>query len=84
MMRTLIVALVLMSAHPARAVEPPPPGFAPAEQVRAVEAIDGATLRLADGRSLRLVGLAVPVAGPTIAGDPREDRTKEYIRGEFS
>jgi endonuclease YncB( thermonuclease family) len=82
MMRALtvklaIVALALVFAGPAPAVEPrvePPGNFAPAEQVRAVEAIDGATLRLADGRSLRLVGLAVPVAGPTIAGDPREDR----------
>jgi endonuclease YncB( thermonuclease family) len=76
MMRALIAALALVLACPAAAVEPRvelPGGFAPAEQVRAVEAIDGATLRLADGRSLRLVGLAVPVAGP-IAGDRREDR----------
>jgi endonuclease YncB( thermonuclease family) len=67
-MRYAVAALALALASPAAAVEPPP-GFAPAERVRAVEAIDGATLRLADGRSLRLVGLAVP-----IEGEGREER----------
>jgi endonuclease YncB( thermonuclease family) len=77
-MQRLIAVLALALAHLASAVELPP-GFAAAEQVRAVEAIDGATLRLADGRSLRLVGLAVPLAGEG-REERRDDAAAEQAR----
>ncbi len=77
-MRHVVAALALMLAPQAAAVEPPP-GFTTAERVRAVEAIDGATLRLADGRSLRLVGLAVPIAGEG-REERREDAAAEQVR----
>jgi endonuclease YncB( thermonuclease family) len=61
-MRAVIALLAALLAGEAGAVEPPA-GFRAEERVRAIEALDGATLRLADGRTLRLVGLAVPIAG---------------------
>ena len=54
----MVAALACGSAS-AQAPVAPPGGFPVAEQVRAVEAIDGATFRLEDGRTLRLANLAV-------------------------
>lgn len=62
-----VIAAVLWPASPLGAVEPPA-GAAVVERVRALEAIDGATLRLADGRTLRLAILVVPLPDLDRAG----------------
>jgi len=58
-MRCFALLLCLALASAARA-EPLPGGFERGEWVRAVEIIDGDTLRIGDGRQVRLVGLQAP------------------------
>lgn len=70
----LLAALALPIAAPAAGAEPPPGPPAPgasakAEQVRPVEALDGDTLRLADGRLLRLAVIEAPKRPLDVAAD---------------
>lgn len=62
----LVLALALGAATQAGAV-PPPLGYAPAETVPAGPVIDARTIRLADGRILRLAAIWTPL--PPV--DPR-------------
>lgn len=55
-----IAFLICLLVSGACAAEPLPAEFARGEWVRAVEIVDGDTLRIADGRQVRLVGLQAP------------------------
>lgn len=70
----LLAALAVPIAAPTVGAEPPPGPPAPgasakAEQVRPVEALDGDTLRLADGRLLRLAVIEAPKRPLDVAAD---------------
>lgn len=79
-----LLALAAFLAAPA-AAEPLPPGLTAGETVTVREAIDGDTLRLADGRELRLAGVAAPKpllprTGASTAPDARLDALAEAAR----
>lgn len=78
---TAFLFAAVSAAAPAGAVEPPA-GAAIGERVQAVEAIDGATLRLADERTLRLANLVVPLPDLDRAGrriDAAADRARAQL-----
>jgi endonuclease YncB( thermonuclease family) len=58
-MRRIAVILLLLAPAAATA-EPLPAGLTRGDWVRAVDIVDGDTLRIADGREVRLVGLQAP------------------------
>lgn len=77
----LAFAAALGPAAPLGAVELPV-GAAVVEHVRALEAIDGATLRLADERTLRLANLVVPLPDLDRAGRRLEaaaERARQHL-----
>ena len=79
-----VLALAAFLAAPA-AAEPLPPGLTAGERVVVQEAIDGDTLRLADGRELRLAAVAAPKpqlprTGAITAPDARLDALAEAAR----
>ena len=61
LLRALVLAGVVAAAPCARAEEPAlPPGLEPGGVARVATALDGDTLILADGRTVRLVGVEAP------------------------
>jgi micrococcal nuclease len=58
-LRFLAIALIVGKVLPSQAVELPA-GLMPGGSGRVVEVVDGGTVRLADGREVRLVGIQAP------------------------
>lgn len=66
MVRSVVCAGVALLAAslsiPARACDLPPPETGPVETATVAAVIDGETLKLADGRTLKLIGAKAPIA----------------------